>query len=337
MATGLTFNDDGSISTPSRTDVVPASPEPLGVSVYNSEQELAGLMELDQQLEARGYPEPPAETEARHQRMTELSEEIQQGRREIEERRGRVQTGAVIEEGLGKEALYEWYSGIKLGERQGSHEYDKTRIWTVNELGEGFDRSNPWAGATKLTYVVGARLGGLTGRSFRPRHPLQGIGTRIGQPVFEEDLFNLSPEFTNLVNSGIPEFIQLSNSGIFDLSITRMPAFRAMISDDKKWDLKSTITSDGTPSYAASVIGEWSFNGDRLRRYDDYGNISYGPFGLAAGFSERALLRGSNLNQVFKLDNSGDEPRDVYMIQMGFDRYVNGAYVQPAAVAVPVE
>jgi hypothetical protein len=64
-----------------------------------------------------------------------------------------------------------------------------------------------------------------------------------------------------------------------------------------------------------------------LRRYDDYGNISYGMFGLAAGFYQDDLYRGSNFNQVWKdmtgkTSGTGDERRDVEMIRTGIVNYL---------------
>lgn len=88
--------------------------------------------------------------------------------------------------------------------------------------------------------------------------------------------------------------------------------------------LLAVVGSTSLPlsSYAAVVIGEWSFLNGTLRRYDDYGNISYGIFGKAAGFADSDLYGGSSLNQSFKnifggTSGSGDENRDVYMIQTG--------------------
>ncbi|WP_165798555.1 polymorphic toxin type 44 domain-containing protein [Chitinophaga costaii] len=91
-------------------------------------------------------------------------------------------------------------------------------------------------------------------------------------------------------------------------------------------DLKSQKTEDGTPSYAATVIGEWSLLNGTLWRYDDYGNISYGIFGKAANFPDNDLYKGSNLNQMWKdifggTSGNGDEQRDVLMIMTGIENY----------------
>jgi hypothetical protein len=60
-----------------------------------------------------------------------------------------------------------------------------------------------------------------------------------------------------------------------------------------------------------------------LTRYDDYGNISYGIFGIKAGFSKKDLLSGADKNQLWKditgkTNGSGkDEFRDKYTIMIG--------------------
>jgi len=133
----------------------------------------------------------------------------------------------------------------------------------------------------------------------------------------------MTSEFNSIIKNGIPDFTalrQLSNVG--GIPSTRSSAFSDLVTDDAKYDLKSLITTDGTPSYSAIVIGEWSIYRGTLRRYDDYGNIVYGIFGIAAGFPEKQLFQGSNINQIGKdlfgnTNGSGDEPRDVEMIQTG--------------------
>lgn len=105
--------------------------------------------------------------------------------------------------------------------------------------------------------------------------------------------------------------------------------FASWVDDGAKWDLKSEITEDGTPSYAAIVIGEWSLLFGTLRRYDDYGNISYGAFGSEAGYSPGELLDGSNQNQKGKdsagiTNGNGDEFRDKFTIKLGINLYKNG-------------
>ncbi|PWG77914.1 polymorphic toxin type 44 domain-containing protein, partial [Pararcticibacter amylolyticus] len=221
-------------------------------------------------------------------------------------------------------ALYNAIGGQLITRKPGG---EKTAIYTVDGNSDSFDSDNPWANAEALTYQVGRKSGGLSGRSFRSNHPLRNIGTRVGSQVFLEDLLDLTSEFTSIVRSGIPEFSALrglSTRGGF-LS-DRAEAFQDLVTDGAKYDLKSLTTSDGTPSYAASVIGEWSILNGTLRRYDDYGNISYGAFGVAAGFSQSFLFQGSNLNQLWKditgkTNGSGDERRDIDMMRTGIVNY----------------
>ncbi len=216
-------------------------------------------------------------------------------------------------------ALYKLNNGELVGTKPGDNK--RTPIYVVDETAKGYDESNPWATATALTYKVGKKAGGISGKSFRDNHPLKGKGTKVGAQVYKEDLMDMTDEFDALVKGAIPEFEALTGKkgGMFG---AKGSDFQDLITDDAKYDLKSTKTEDGTPSYAAIVIGEWSFLKGTLRRYDDYGNISYGIFGIAAGFSKSDLYEGSNLNQSVKnifgsTSGSGDENRDVYMIQTG--------------------
>jgi RHS repeat-associated protein len=221
--------------------------------------------------------------------------------------------------------LYAQGSGEKLATKlSGSR---KTPIWTVDTQAKNYDANNPWATASPLNYEVGASSehGGLTGQSFRGDHPLCGIGACAGTQVYEEDLLDLTTEFINVVTLGLPEFTGLQYKLFPDVR------FRNLVTDGAKFDLKSMITTDGTPSYSAAVIGEWSFFNGKLRRYDDYGNISFGAFGLEAGYHKSTLLFGSNGNQLFKdwfgnTSGSGDEPRDVQMMKLGFKLYEQGYF-----------
>jgi RHS repeat-associated protein len=216
-------------------------------------------------------------------------------------------------------ALYKLNGGQLLATKVGDNE--RTPIYVVDETADNYDESNPWATAKPLTYQVGKKAGGISGKSFRDNHPLKGKGTKVGAQVYREDLMDMTDEFNALVTGGIPEFEALKSKkgGMYG---AKGSAFQDLVTDDGKYDLKSTKTDDGTPSYAAIVIGEWSLLNGSLRRYDDYGNISYGIFGKAAGFSDADLYKGSNLNQNFKnifgsTSGRGDEKRDVYMIQTG--------------------
>ncbi|HEU4610022.1 MAG TPA: DUF6443 domain-containing protein, partial [Chitinophagaceae bacterium] len=216
-------------------------------------------------------------------------------------------------------SLYKLNSGALLATKAGQN--DKTPIYVVDETADNYNKDDPWATAKPLTYQIGTKAGGISGKSFRDNHPLRGKGTKAGAQVYKEDLMDMTDEFDALVMGAIPEFEALKGKrgGMYG---AKGSAFQDMVTDDAKYDLKSIKTDDGTPSYAAIVIGEWSFLNGTLRRYDDYGNISYGIFGKAAGFSDKDLYKGSNLNQTFKnlfggTSGNGDENRDVYMIQTG--------------------
>ena len=225
-------------------------------------------------------------------------------------------------------ALYTSNAGTLVGTKKGG-DPKRTPIWVVDETAKNYNAKNPWATATPLIYQVGKKAGGVSGRTFRDNHPLKNIGTKYGAQVYKEDLLDLTGEFNNLLKHGLPEFDAIKNLNDNNGGFGRSPkqrAFQKMITDDAKWDLKSRITADGTPSYAAVVIGEWSFENGTLRRYDDYGNISYGVFGKAALFSDADLFKGSELNQKWKdfwgkTNGNGDEDRDVYMILTGIDNY----------------
>lgn len=223
--------------------------------------------------------------------------------------------------------LYAQGSGEKLDTKISQSE--KTPIWVVNTQAENYDANNPWATAQPLNYEVGldSDHGGITGDDFRSNHPLCGTGACAGTQVYEEDLLDMTVEFQNVVAHGLPEFTGIARGFFPDIR------FRNLVTDDAKYDLKSKITSDGTPSYAAIVIGEYSFFNGTLRRYDDYGNISYGAFGREAGFTKAYLRFGSDVNQWGKdlfgdTDGSGDEPRDVQMINLGFKLYEQGYFNQ---------
>lgn len=216
-------------------------------------------------------------------------------------------------------ALYKLNSGALVATKAGQNE--KTPIYVVDETADNYNENDPWATAKPLTYQVGKKAGGISGKSFRDNHLLKGKGTRVGAQVFKEDLMDMTDEFNSLIKTAIPEFEALKGKkgGMYG---AKGSAFQDMVTDDAKYDLKSAKTDDGTQSYAAIVIGEWSFLNGTLRTYDDYGNISYGIFGKAAGFSDNDLYKGSNLNQTFKnifgsTSGNGDENRDVYMIQTG--------------------
>lgn len=135
----------------------------------------------------------------------------------------------------------------------------------------------------------------------------------------------MTSEFNSVIKNGIADFEAikpLSNAG--GLRSDKSKAFSDLITDDAKYDLKFLNTNDGTASFAAIVIGEWSTYNNTLRRYDDYGNLAYGIFGIAAGIPPGQLIQGSNTNQAFKdifgkTSGNGDEPRDVEMMKGGIN------------------
>jgi hypothetical protein len=217
-------------------------------------------------------------------------------------------------------ALYQKGSGAELPSARKKSDSPKTPIWVVDENAKDYNAKNPWKTASPLKYEVGAKTKekGISGKSFRPDHPLKGIGTKAGSQVFVEDLLEMKNEFYSLVNKGFADFSGLRHAeSELDYNLnSKHLIFMGLVDGDKKYDLKSTITTDGTPSYAAIAIGEWSLLSGRLRRYDDYGNISYGIFGTYAKFSPSTLLSNASTAQ-FLDTHTPDEPRDQQMIKMG--------------------
>lgn len=228
----------------------------------------------------------------------------------------------------GLEALYSLYSGELLDIKpmpqilkNGELVPQKTPVWTVDDDVKSFDPEKPWESAKPLTYEVGrdTKRKGITGKSFIDEHPLKydpstGTGgSDYGGQVFLEDLVEIGDRFSKEVKSGIPIFRNMRNMSNFGSK--KDVVFGLLVTDDGKYDLKSQITSDGTASFAAIVIGEWSLSNGKLRRYDDYGNISYGIFGVMANYSEQELVKGSNDNQRGKTGD--DEERDVKMVKKG--------------------
>ena len=206
----------------------------------------------------------------------------------------------------------------------------KTPVYIINDgVAASYKNvENILSAAVPLKYNVGRNkdFKGLSGKKFRDNHPLKNKGTKADAPVYYEDLLDLTTEFDAIINKGLPEFFalrKLSNKNGILLS-DREKAFQKLVTDNGKYDLKSEIVKDGTPSYAAKVIGEWSLLNGSLRRYDDYGNISYGIFGKEADFSDEELYKGSDVNQMGKNINpfsktsgQGDEDRDKLMISTG--------------------
>jgi RHS repeat-associated protein len=101
-------------------------------------------------------------------------------------------------------ALYKLNGGQLLATKSGDNK--KTPIYVVDETAENYNENYPWATAKPLTYKVGKKSGGISGKSFRENHPLKGKGTKVGSQVYSEDLMNMTDEFNTLVKGGIPEF-----------------------------------------------------------------------------------------------------------------------------------
>lgn len=222
-------------------------------------------------------------------------------------------------------------------------EDDKTAIWTVDTEADDYDAENPWATAKKLTYSVGETQKTEVGKdNLRSTHPLSGKGWNFGDQVYEEDLLDMTTEFTkHLVRGGLL-FYQIGKSLTkenfenstgyllgayeFDEKDLQLAYFASKVNTDCEYDLKSNKRSNlnEIPSYGAVYIGEFSFYNGRLLNNDDYGNISFGLYGRAFGFSLTTLTRAGSIAQTasnfyhfnFKI---GDPPRDTYMVKFGFN------------------
>ncbi len=114
-------------------------------------------------------------------------------------------------------------------------------------------------------------------------------------------------------------------------SVDKMLFFKKSVTDKGPFDIK--VSGKG---FSQGEVGEYSFYGGKLFRYDDYGNFNYGRAASAFGYGEKTALLGAGLNQtgkaIFNLDyakknwypisnfsNLGDDPRDSYMIKQGFN------------------
>ncbi|WP_143053789.1 RHS repeat-associated core domain-containing protein [Parapedobacter koreensis] len=216
--------------------------------------------------------------------------------------------------------LYNQDTGKLLDRKLGE---GKSAIYTVSG---DYDEENIWGSASPLVYQVGQRSGGVSGKSFRNNHPLKGIGTQVGGQVYLEDLLDMTSEFNTLIADKMGLFESLNDySSSWGYISPKFLVFKDWVTDNGPFDLKSLKRSNET-SYAAIVIGEWSILNGELRRYDDYGNMSYGAWGRSAGFTTKDLIRGSNLNQIWKgmfgkTNMGGDETRDVNMILRGIREF----------------
>lgn len=73
--------------------------------------------------------------------------------------------------------------------------------------------------------------------------------------------------------------------------------------------------------------------------YDIWSNIHYGYVGMSVGFSEKALLLGSNIQQTFnKVAKGADTPDDITTMKMGFELYKRfGKYAENLSVKDIIE
>jgi hypothetical protein len=229
-------------------------------------------------------------------------------------------------------------------DRGTSPQDDKTAIWTVDPTAENYDASNPWKTASRLTYQVGAKTEerGVTGKHFRKNHPLAGKGYKVGDQVYEEDLMDMTKEFNGIVSTWRPYFSSyrkseeerykkswgyLLGAHHYHPDEWMKVMFIGMVAPDMPFDLKSMSRKNehaGTrlqiPSYAAIVIGEYSFYSGRLMNYDDYGNAAFGAWGKSYGYGISTLLEGADWDQFFHTGR-GDPGRDQYFIRLGFNMY----------------
>jgi hypothetical protein len=217
---------------------------------------------------------------------------------------------------------------------------DKTAIWTVDPTAKGYDKDNPWKTAQKLTYSVGKDQKKEVGKNnLRRNHPLAGKGWTYGGQVFEEDLLDMTRDFTGIVNQWMPYFTRngkewdkaaqdcldswlcaLNPNGYTDFLLGKKVAFVGMVGPNMPFDLKSRSRGNlqQIPSYAAIVIGQYSLYRGRLMGYDDYGNAAFGAWGRAYGFGISTLTQGADIDQIFH-SGSSDPDRDQYFIKFGFN------------------
>jgi hypothetical protein len=215
---------------------------------------------------------------------------------------------------------------------------DKTAIWTVDPLAKGYDKENPWKTAQKLTYTVGGdtKEKGVKGFRLRKNHPLAGKGWKAGGQVFEEDLLDMTKEFNNTVNKWKPSFERIGkewdaqaqkmlecwfcgSDAYTNMLIGKKAAFVGLVGPNMPFDLKSQTRGNlqQIPSYAAVIIGQYSFYKGRLMNFDDYGNTAYGAWGRSYGYGISTLTLGADIDQFFHT-GSGDPGRDQYFISFGY-------------------
>ena len=195
---------------------------------------------------------------------------------------------------------------------------DKTAIWLVDMKGKDYDPNDPWATAVPLTYTVGKGQDCkcVKGSKLKDNHPLKNKGWKVGGQVYVEDLIDVGAKFDEIMKEAVPNF---ESYGVWNSGLARDIWFYYQVGTDEKYDLKSWDENDGTDSFGAAVIGEWSFDNGILTRMDDWGNISYGVLGRAVGYHLNVLVEEADDAQ--KRDtNTSDDSRDVQMIKYGFNK-----------------
>ncbi|GAA4321065.1 polymorphic toxin type 44 domain-containing protein [Flaviaesturariibacter amylovorans] len=215
---------------------------------------------------------------------------------------------------------------------------DKTAIWTVDPSAKGFDKNNPWKTAQKLTYTVGGdtKEKGIRGTLLRGNHPLAGKGWKAGDQVYEEDLLDMNVEFNTVVQQWKPFFAQKGKrwdeqikmmekcwycdaDQVLKMNAGKKAAFVWMVGPNMPFDLKSQTRKNlqQIQSFAAVIIGQYSFYRGRLMNYDDYGNAAFGAWGKAYGYGLPELTSGADIDQIFHTGKS-DPGRDQFFIKYGF-------------------
>ncbi len=214
-------------------------------------------------------------------------------------------------------AIFGLISGKMVSNDGKTDDSGKNPVYVVDESAKGKKKPIP------LKYSIKGRdNAGISGKSYRDNHPLKDKGSKAGKQVYLEDLLDMTKEFNSLTASAFKDFTWLQS---INGPGRKKMGFADLVGTDAKYDLKSAITNDGTESYAAINIGEWSLYDGKLTQYDDYGNILYGYMGHYSGFSENELLRSSNIQQTWHnikhFQWGGDVNRDAIKISEGFRWY----------------
>lgn len=256
-----------------------------------------------------------------------------------------IKTGEFLNVPIRKHGkLYSSVTGKLIAERKsktksGVPKFSRTPIFVIDDQDFYFNKEKPWEFAIPLRYRVGESAGRVKGQLLRENHPLHDKGWKYQDVVYEDELLDMTAEFNAMMETHVSYFLKegaaadKSINKIADCWICPMESYNRAV-DAKDWrfiwlmntdapyDLKSQSRDnlDEIPSYAAVVIGEYSFYDNRLMVYDDYGNFSYGYFGNAYGFSKSKLVDSASFQQIFQ-SGSGDPKRDTLFIELGFDHY----------------